>query len=257
MRQRWETFPGTSGEKITPQGKGIASKEMVSQSWLVASTVVDLTGGSWVFNPGVCSDGFRLDRRQIPQIQHHRVFNVLMRFLSSLLLWIRDGTKRKRRKKEAHDVNLFASCNNNPVIPPRKCLFCLMPLYAIFSFMVPKSLLVCLFIYRFLLLGRKMRGRKWGAENAIPIFKFNFIMIYFVAWLGVVWFPREVGKSQVLKSQLCCCRDPLEQVPTAPKQFHFLQQKNVGVVTSIPPLHQPILQLHPQMPPKSQAENCM
>lgn len=106
---------------------------------------------------------------------------------------------------------------------------------------------VCLFIYLFT--DSFCWGGKWEAENAIHIFKFNFILIYFVAWLGVVWFSWEVGKFQVLKPQLCCCRDPLEQVPTAPKQFHFLQQKNVGVVTSIPPLHQPILQLHPQMPP--------
>lgn len=94
---------------------------------------------------GVCNDGFGLDSLQLPQIQHNWVFNGLMRFLSYLFLWMRDGTKRKRRKKEAHDVNLFASCNNNPVIPPRKCLSCLMPLYAFFFFSWCPG--VCLFIY--------------------------------------------------------------------------------------------------------------
>lgn len=59
------------------------------------------------------------------------------------------GTKRKRRrgkKKKAHDVNLFASPDNNPVILPGKCVSCLMPLYAAF-FMMPKSLLIYLQIY--------------------------------------------------------------------------------------------------------------
>lgn len=54
--------------------------------------------------------------------------------------------KGKGGKKKANDVNLFAPSNNNPVILPRKCLSRLMPHYAIFFFMVPKSLFIYLFI---------------------------------------------------------------------------------------------------------------
>lgn len=58
-------------------------------------------------------------------------------------------------------------------------------------------------------------------------FLLNFIMIYFVSsgLAGGCLSPWEVGKCQVLRPQLCCCRDPSEQVPTAPKQFHFLQRE--------------------------------
>lgn len=101
--------------------------------------------------------------------------------------------------------------------------------------MVPKSLFIYLFIDFF------HWGGKWGAEDAITILLFDFITIYFVSngLAGVVWAPGRWENS----------RSASEQVPTAPRQFHFLQQGMavVEVVTSILNLHQ--TRLHPQIPP--------
>lgn len=72
----------------------------------MTSVVVGLTGGSQVFNPGVYSDGFRLDSRQLPQIQHNWVFNLLKRFLSwipTLSPPLDEGWyKKKKEEKKRH-----------------------------------------------------------------------------------------------------------------------------------------------------------